>query len=148
MTSLVALFSLLVVLIWASSPAANALSSNHYDKTCPDVELIVADAVKSATMKDKTVPAALLRMHFHDCFIRVIGSDSMLFSRVFFLTHLNDIFLLFCLLILAQRVVMHLCCYTPKETTMQKKTVQPIFLCMGFMLLKTLRKKLKPSVLV
>ncbi|KAF2312449.1 hypothetical protein GH714_034710 [Hevea brasiliensis] len=49
----------------------NALSLNYYEKTCPDVELIVTNAVKNAMMRDKTVPAALLRMHFHDCFIRV-----------------------------------------------------------------------------
>ena len=50
---------------------ASALSVNYYDHTCPQVESIVAGAVHKATMNDKTVPAALLRMHFHDCFIRV-----------------------------------------------------------------------------
>lgn len=49
----------------------NALSSNHYDKTCPNVESIVAKTVSDATSNDNTVPAGLLRMHFHDCFVRV-----------------------------------------------------------------------------
>ena len=100
MTLIVALLSLLLVLS-ASSPA-NALSLNYYEKTCPDVELIVAKAVKGATTKDKTVPAALLRMHFHDCFIRVIGIDFRdhllsCFRELFI--HLNDLFLLFWLLL-------------------------------------------------
>ncbi|MFS7900029.1 putative peroxidase [Helianthus anomalus] len=49
----------------------NALSSNYYDQTCPMVESMVTSAVKKAMLNDRTVPAALLRMHFHDCFIRV-----------------------------------------------------------------------------
>ncbi|XWS45592.1 hypothetical protein CRYUN_Cryun15aG0149700 [Craigia yunnanensis] len=54
MTLIVALLSLLIVVLWVSSPA-NALSLNYYEKTCPDVEVIVAKAVTRATMKDKTV---------------------------------------------------------------------------------------------
>jgi len=49
----------------------SALNVNYYENTCPHVESIVAASVHKATMNDKTVPAALLRMHFHDCFIRV-----------------------------------------------------------------------------
>lgn len=59
------------ILILSISSPGNALSLNYYEKTCPDAESIVTNAVKNAVMKDKTVPAALLRMHFHDCFIRV-----------------------------------------------------------------------------
>lgn len=51
----------------------NALSSNYYDHTCPNLDSIVSETVKKAMSNDKTVPAALLRMHFHDCFIRVIN---------------------------------------------------------------------------
>lgn len=49
----------------------NALSSNYYDQTCPDAESTIRQVVKKAMSNDKTVPAALLRMHFHDCFVRV-----------------------------------------------------------------------------
>lgn len=51
--------------------AGYGLSSNYYHKTCPGVDHIVTNVVKNAVAKDKTIPAALLRMHFHDCFIRV-----------------------------------------------------------------------------
>ncbi|KAI7737600.1 hypothetical protein M8C21_017615, partial [Ambrosia artemisiifolia] len=37
------------------------------------VESTVTSAVKKAMLNDRTVPAALLRMHFHDCFIRSGG---------------------------------------------------------------------------
>lgn len=60
------------ILSWAFSPLAAALSSNYYGHTCPNVELTITKVVKKAMMNDNTVPAALLRMHFHDCFIRVI----------------------------------------------------------------------------
>lgn len=48
-----------------------ALSVDYYAETCPGAEAAVAEAVKRATKNDKTVPAAMLRLHFHDCFIRV-----------------------------------------------------------------------------
>jgi len=62
----------IALLIWSAFPLGYALSLNYYEKTCPDAEFIIAKAVKEAFEKDKTVPAAVLRMHFHDCFIRVI----------------------------------------------------------------------------
>ncbi|XP_027329302.1 peroxidase 64 [Abrus precatorius] len=60
---------------------ASALSVNYYDHTCPQVESIVAGAVHKATINDKTVPAALLRMHFHDCFIRGCDASVLLESK-------------------------------------------------------------------
>ncbi|XP_055804806.1 peroxidase 64-like [Solanum dulcamara] len=59
----------------------NALSSNYYENTCPQVEDIVTQVVTEATKKDKTVPAALLRMHFHDCFIRGCDASVLLNSK-------------------------------------------------------------------
>lgn len=49
----------------------SSLSFDYYEKTCPGADFIVTKVVRNAAYKDKTVPAALLRMHFHDCFIRV-----------------------------------------------------------------------------
>lgn len=69
MASIVALLSSL--LVFSIISVGNALSSNYYEKTCPQAEYAVTQVVKKASMRDKTVPAALLRMHFHDCFIRV-----------------------------------------------------------------------------
>ncbi|KAL8233287.1 hypothetical protein R6Q57_003065 [Mikania cordata] len=58
----------------------NALSSNYYDQTCPMVESTVTSVVKKAMLNDRTVPAALLRMHFHDCFIRGCDGSVLLNS--------------------------------------------------------------------
>lgn len=68
--SVAMLWSLPIILV-SNIWVGNALSSNHYDITCPNVESIVAKVVRDATSRDRTVPATLLRMHFHDCFIRV-----------------------------------------------------------------------------
>ena len=48
-----------------------ALRVDFYEKSCPNVEKLVFDVVQSAMKFDPTVPAGLLRMHFHDCFIEV-----------------------------------------------------------------------------
>ncbi|KAM6543630.1 hypothetical protein CsatB_008077 [Cannabis sativa] len=75
-------YSLLVfaLLTLSISSAVNSLSLNYYDDTCPHVEYVVANAVKKAMSNDKTVPAALLRMHFHDCFIRGCDASVLLDS--------------------------------------------------------------------
>ncbi|XP_027178362.1 peroxidase 64-like isoform X2 [Coffea eugenioides] len=59
----------------------HALSLNYYEKTCPNAESIVTEVVKDAAKKDNTVPAALLRMHFHDCFIRGCDASVLLNSK-------------------------------------------------------------------
>lgn len=58
----------------------SALSPNYYDQTCPNAEMVITNAVKKAVMNDKTVPAALLRMHFHDCFVRGCDASVLLNS--------------------------------------------------------------------
>ncbi|KAJ7005756.1 peroxidase 64-like [Populus alba x Populus x berolinensis] len=72
-------FALLVIFQMSSS--VSALSSNYYEQTCPKLESAVTNAVKKAMMNDKTVPAALLRMHFHDCFIRGCDASVLLASK-------------------------------------------------------------------
>uniref|UniRef100_M4FDS4 peroxidase n=1 Tax=Brassica campestris TaxID=3711 RepID=M4FDS4_BRACM len=62
--------NLLLTVILAVSFDTEALSPHYYDHTCPKADQIVTNAVKKAMANDKTVPAALLRMHFHDCFVR------------------------------------------------------------------------------
>ncbi|KAK4794278.1 hypothetical protein SAY86_012272 [Trapa natans] len=62
------------------SSSVGALSTIYYDKSCPQLEFLVRNAVKKAMLKDKTVPAALLRMHFHDCFIRGCDGSVLLNS--------------------------------------------------------------------
>ncbi|EEF31220.1 peroxidase 64 [Ricinus communis] len=80
MASILALLLSSILMASALSPG-NGLSLNYYEKTCPDVDTIVTDAVRDAMARDKTVPAALLRMHFHDCFIRGCDASVLLNSK-------------------------------------------------------------------
>jgi peroxidase len=46
----------------------------YYWTTCPKVESIVMSTVENHVKNDSTLPPALLRMHFHDCFVQ--GCDA------------------------------------------------------------------------
>ncbi|EFJ07254.1 hypothetical protein SELMODRAFT_236348 [Selaginella moellendorffii] len=47
-----------------------------YNRTCPNAETIVRDVVTSHFRNNRTIPAALLRLFFHDCFVE--GCDGSL----------------------------------------------------------------------
>ncbi|KAL0366007.1 UNVERIFIED_CONTAM: Peroxidase 64 [Sesamum radiatum] len=71
-----------IFLVYSSHlSSTNALSVNYYHQTCPTAESIVTNVVRKATTNDKTVPAALLRTHFHDCFIRGCDASVLLNSK-------------------------------------------------------------------
>lgn len=50
------------------------LRVGFYNSTCPRAELIVRQVVQKRFSSDRSITAALLRMHFHDCFVR--GCDA------------------------------------------------------------------------
>ncbi|XP_004310166.1 PREDICTED: peroxidase 5-like [Fragaria vesca subsp. vesca] len=52
----------------------NDLHVGFYSKTCPQVEDIVSDVVKRFQAQDPKLPPALLRLFFHDCFVK--GCDA------------------------------------------------------------------------
>ncbi|CAO2838929.1 unnamed protein product [Amaranthus hypochondriacus] len=69
-----ALFVVLLSMAVFASQAA--LDAHYYDQTCPQAEFIVAQTIRNASIFDPKVPARILRMFFHDCFIR--GCDASL----------------------------------------------------------------------
>ncbi|KAI3886730.1 hypothetical protein MKX03_006873 [Papaver bracteatum] len=46
------------------------LKLGFYQKACPNAESIIQETTASYVSYNPTLPAALLRMHFHDCFVR------------------------------------------------------------------------------
>ncbi|XP_052202828.1 peroxidase 43 [Diospyros lotus] len=63
------IFSLgaLCCLLLAGSEAQ--LTVGFYSSTCPKAESIVASVVKQAASSNPRIPAILLRLHFHDCYV-------------------------------------------------------------------------------
>ncbi|XP_057424986.1 peroxidase 66 [Lotus japonicus] len=56
------------------------LHAHYYDQTCPQLEKIVSETVLEASNHDPKVPARILRMFFHDCFIRGCDASILLDS--------------------------------------------------------------------
>ncbi|KAL9157620.1 hypothetical protein ABFS82_08G016500 [Erythranthe guttata] len=57
------------------------LSFGFYNKTCPQLEKIVEDAISSMSKQDPRTPAALLRLLFNDC--KVKGCDASILLDVY-----------------------------------------------------------------
>ncbi|PON83694.1 Peroxidase [Trema orientale] len=71
---IIASFSLVMVLILSCRSVHSQLQVGFYRKSCGWAEFIVKDEVKKAVFADRGLAADLLRMHFHDCFVR--GCDA------------------------------------------------------------------------
>lgn len=67
-----AIFLLFIALLMSSSRVSSqGLQVGFYDSNCPDAEDIVRSTVEQYYNRDATVAPALLRLHFHDCFVQV-----------------------------------------------------------------------------
>ncbi|OMO72892.1 Plant peroxidase [Corchorus capsularis] len=68
------------MILISSSAASLPLRKGFYQKKCPSAETIVRNAVKAALASDPGIPAALIRLHFHDCFVRGCDASILLDS--------------------------------------------------------------------
>ncbi|KAL5205961.1 hypothetical protein ABZP36_034170 [Zizania latifolia] len=72
-------FLLLLLMGVICSVSHGQLEVGFYSDSCPDAEDIVTGAVQDAAASDPTILPALLRLQFHDCFVR--GCDASVLIR-------------------------------------------------------------------
>ncbi|KAG8052170.1 hypothetical protein GUJ93_ZPchr0001g32546 [Zizania palustris] len=71
-----------VLAVWLQLPAASRgqLQVGFYNTGCPNAETLVRQAVTNAFNNDSGVAAGLIRLHFHDCFVRGCDASVLLTS--------------------------------------------------------------------
>ncbi|KAG2605817.1 peroxidase 1-like [Panicum virgatum] len=74
------LLPLALLLLASSSPAAGQLEVGYYSKTCPNVEAVVREEMEKIISAAPSLAGPLLRLHFHDCFVRGCDASVLLNS--------------------------------------------------------------------
>uniref|UniRef100_A0AAN9M1E3 Peroxidase n=1 Tax=Phaseolus coccineus TaxID=3886 RepID=A0AAN9M1E3_PHACN len=62
----------------------NQLDINFYDRSCPNLPMIVRYGVWSAVKDDNRMAASLLRLHFHDCIVNGCDASVLLDDTPYF----------------------------------------------------------------
>nr|CAB65334.1 SPI2 protein [Picea abies] len=67
----------MALMIWIQAlhaQSSNGLSPHYYHKSCPEALSIIKSGIEDAVKKEARIAASLLRLHFHDCFVK--GCDA------------------------------------------------------------------------
>ncbi|XP_024370012.1 peroxidase A2 [Physcomitrium patens] len=57
------------------------LTPSFYDNKCPHLQKVVSSKVEAGRRRDQRLPASVLRLHFHDCFVNGCDGSILLDDR-------------------------------------------------------------------
>lgn len=101
-----ALFGIVEVCNARGAHGFSNLSYNYYRRTCPRAEKIVRGIIRERARTNPALGAKLIRMQFHDCFVRVTNTKiyfkTMCFS--WFLRKPSQVLTLFLFLLLVMNM--------------------------------------------
>ncbi|KAG6555234.1 hypothetical protein Mapa_003275 [Marchantia paleacea] len=56
------------------------LTSDFYSHSCPEATTLISNYIQKLVKNDSSLPAAFIRLHFHDCFVRGCDASVLLHS--------------------------------------------------------------------
>ncbi|CAM0878871.1 unnamed protein product [Alopecurus aequalis] len=76
----VVVVAVLSALLLLHAAEAQTLTVGYYSQRCPKAETIIFQEIQKVYINDKSIAAALLRLHFHDCFVNGCDASVLLDS--------------------------------------------------------------------